>query len=155
MPSTTSILTNLKNKYPQFIFKSNNNFYWSYLDNTIYYDENSPHMSIFLLHELSHALLGHNQYDYDIQLITMERQSWEHTILLAPSFDINIPDDLIQNTLDSYREWIHSRSTCPKCNATGLQIASNTYKCLACNDKWRVNEAKNCALRRYEIKKCT
>lgn len=153
MPSTTSILASLRSKYPQFSFKPGDNFLWSSFDNTIYYDKKSSDLLVFLLHELSHALLGHNQYDRDIQLITMERQAWDYTVKLALKYSVTISNDVVQSTLDSYREWLHSRSTCPKCQATGMQTKENEYTCLVCNNIWRVNEARTRALRRYERKK--
>lgn len=155
MPSTISILPNLKNKYPQFKFAPGDDFAWSSSDKTIYYDEKSPDLSILLLHELSHALLGHDKYDRDIELIKMERQAWEYTLKLAPTLRITITEDLVQSTLDSYREWLHNRSTCPKCQATGSQTDKNLYKCPVCSNNWRVNEARTCALRRYQTKKRT
>jgi hypothetical protein len=150
MPSTISILANLKNKYPQFLFKPSNNFLWSSSDNTIYYDKKNNDQAIFLLHELSHALLGHANYDSDIKLITMERQAWDNTIILAQEYNIKVTDDFIQSNLDSYRDWLHSRSTCPKCQATGIQTKKYDYLCIVCSHKWRVNEARTCALRRYK-----
>lgn len=151
MQSTTSILHSLKNKYPQFIFESNNYFAWSPIKNTIYYDRGSLDLPLFLLHELSHALLGHDKYDRDIQLITMESQAWDHTIKLAKDFEVSVSDEVIQSTLDSYRDWMHSRSTCPKCQATGVQSDTNQYICHACNHNWQVNEARTCRLKRYQV----
>ena len=153
MPSTTTLLLRLKMDYPQFLFKLDDNFSWSSSDNTIYYNKKIDNQSVFLLHELSHALLGHTSYTNDIQLITMERQAWDYTIKLALSYNITIPDQIIQSTLDSYRDWLHSRSKCPKCQAIGLQIREYTYSCPACDHKWQVNEARTCALRRYELKR--
>ncbi len=155
MQSTISILQRLKNKYPQFNFQSADSFSWSPSDNTIYYDDQSTDFEVFLLHELSHALLGHNKYDRDIQLIAMERHAWDHTIILAPSFDINVPDNIVQSTLDGYRDWLHSRSSCPKCQATGMQTDEKQYNCPVCAHNWLVNEARTCALRRYQTKKRT
>jgi len=152
MPSTTTLLSRLKSNYPQFSFKLGDDFLWSSSDNTIYYNGKIDNQPVFLLHELSHALLDHISYTSDIQLITMERQAWDHTMKLAPKYNVTISDDMVQSTLDSYRDWLHSRSTCPNCNATGLQTDNNTYTCLACNHKWQVNEARTCALRRYKIK---
>ena len=152
MLSTASVLLKLKANYPQFSFEQGDSFLWSSSNNTIYYDDNTSDQSIFLLHELSHALLGHVSYDRDIQLITMERQAWDQTLELASSYGLTIPDSIIQSTLDSYRDWIHERSTCPICSATGLQTTKNTYVCPACTNKWRVNEARTCALRRYGVK---
>ena len=152
MPSTISILSSLKTNYPQFSFKLGDNFLWSSSDNTIYYDRTSKNQSVFLLHELSHALLGHASYMRDIQLITMERQAWDYTMELAPKYNVAISDEMVQSTLDSYRDWLHARSTCPSCKATGLQINKFAYSCPACSHKWRVNEARTCDLRRYTVK---
>ncbi len=152
MPSTTSILQDLKNKYPQFKFKLADNFSWSSSDNVIYYDAKSSDLLPLLLHELSHAILGHNEYSRDIQLINMECQAWDKTIILAKSIGLEISDNFIQSNLNSYRDWLHSRSTCPKCQATGLQTDERQYKCPVCINSWYVNEAKTCALRRYQTK---
>jgi len=146
------VLSQLKSNYPQFSFKLGDNFLWSPSDNTIYYDKSIGFRPVLLLHELAHALLVHNSYDRDIQLITMERQAWDYTKELAPAYHITLPDDIIQSNLDSYRDWIHDRSTCPICQATGIQIEKSVYSCPACSYQWRVNEARTCALRRYELK---
>lgn len=152
MPSTTSVLSRLKNNYPQFSFKIGDDFLWSSSDNTIYYDNIAKNRSLFLLHELSHALLGHTSYTHDIQLITMERQAWDYTIELASKYNVAISEDTVQSNLDSYRDWMHKRSTCPNCGATGVQTKKFTYLCSACNHNWQVNEARTCALRRYNVK---
>ncbi len=153
MQSTTSILKQLKNDFPQFIFKKSDNFLWSSSDNTIYFCNLSLNNIIFLIHELSHALLHHTKYDHDITLLAMERQAWDKTVQIAPKYGISIDEDIIQSNLDSYRDWLHARSTCPKCNANGLQIDKSVYKCPACTHSWRVNEARTCSLRRYNCKK--
>lgn len=152
MPSTTTLLSRLKTDYPQFSFKPSDNFLWSSSDNTIYYDDKNDNKHAFLLHELSHALIGHSNYDSDIQLIAIERQAWDRAKDLATSYGVTISDQIIQSTLDSYRDWLHARSTCPDCKATGLQIENN-YVCPACNHRWHVNEARTCALRRYDTDK--
>lgn len=150
MPSTISILKQLKSSYPQFTFERGDKFQWSYAEKTIYYDSLANNQAILLLHELSHALLGHSSYNRDIQLISMERQAWDHTTKLAPLYGVLIDDEIVQLNLDSYRNWLHTRSSCPKCSANGLQTDEYIYKCPACNHMWRVNEAKTCALRRYK-----
>lgn len=153
MQSTIQILKQLKDSYPQYSFKKSSRFYWSGMDKTIYYDISAKDSRILLLHELSHALLNHTKYDSDVQLLAMERQAWDHTIDLAKPFNISVSDDIIQSALDSYRDWLHARSTCPKCSATGMQTDAKTYKCSACNNIWQVNEARTCALRRYNKKR--
>ncbi len=150
MPSTHLLVKQLKSDYPQFIFKESSSFLWSHAENTIYYigEENDYR---YLLHELSHALLDHTDYKRDIELIAMERAAWDKAKQLAKHYDVVLDDDFVQSTLDTYRDWLHTRSTCPKCTATGIQTKKKTYTCLACNNQWRVNEARTCALRRYNV----
>jgi hypothetical protein len=151
MPSTTSLIKNLKSDFPQFVFKKASSFLWSHSDNTIYYTEKKDDYR-FLFHELSHALLNHADYGRDIELVVMEREAWDKAKSVALNYDVDIDDDYIQLNLDTYRDWMHERSTCPKCGANGVQIKKKNYKCLACSHQWHVNDAKTCALRRYSLK---
>lgn len=148
MVSTTSIIRQLKNDYPNFKYKKAASSSWSHSESTIYYSNNDNYS--FLFHELSHALLNHAYYGRDIELIKKEREAWDKAKKIAKNYDIYIDEELIQSNLDTYRDWLHKRSTCPNCNAIGMQIDKQLYKCLACNYRWRVNEAKTCALRRYK-----
>lgn len=96
--------------------------------------------------------LGHQDYDKDIRLIQMERDAWAYaTASLAARYNVDISDDTVQTALDTYRDWLHARSQCPSCQATGVQVKQHTYKCLACSRLWKVNEARLCALRRYKL----
>lgn len=147
MPSTVSLIPRLKVDYPQFRFKQADSFLWSPSEQTIYYTIEDTGYG-FLLHELSHGLLGHADYTYDVELIAMERAAWDKAVELAKEYGIVIDDDSIQSTLDTYRDWLHARSTCPACEATGLQIKKRLYTCPACRHTWRVNEARICGLRR-------
>ncbi len=150
MLSTASLVKKLKSTYPQFNFKQASDYLWSPSEQTVYYLD-SPDEYGYLLHELSHGLLGHTDYYYDIELIAMERAAWDKALIISQSYGLTIGDNLIESTLDSYRDWLHSRSTCPKCGATGHQTHKNIYACPACNQNWRVNEARLCALRRYKL----
>ena len=152
MPSTISLIKRLRIDYPQFIFKKASNFLWSHSDHTIYYANMDGNYNGFLLHELSHGILNHTNYNRDVELIAMESEAWDKTKELAVNYGVLIDDDFIQSTLDTYRDWLHKRSTSPKCQATGLQTKTYTYTCLVCGHSWRVNEAKTCALRRYSYK---
>lgn len=151
MPSTTSLAHKLQSDFPAFIFTASDTFRWSPQHKEIFYDQGSDDVAS-LLHELSHAVLNHTLYTKDIELIEMERDAWAHAnTTLAAKYQITIDDDTIQDALDTYRDWLHARSTCPHCKATGVQTKKNQYKCIACMTEWRVNEARVCALRRYTI----
>lgn len=147
MPSTPSLIPQLKVDYPQFLFKKTDSFLWSPSERAIYYSVEDGGYN-FLLHELSHGLLDHTDYHYDVELIAMERTAWDKALELAACYNVTINDDLIQSTLDTYRDWLHARSTCPNCKATGLQVKKRVYSCPACRHSWKVNEARICALRR-------
>jgi hypothetical protein len=84
-------------------------------------------------------------------LVKMERDAWHQAVILGQKYNINITIDNAEDSLDTYRDWLHSRSTCPFCRATGIEVKKHLYTCLACNVKWNVNDARICALRRYII----
>lgn len=151
MHSTVSIISRLKLDFPSLSFRKGNRFAWSPSENTVYYDEDGKDATYLVLHETAHGLLGHTTYNKDIELIGMERQAWEKATKLAKKYGITIDEETVQSNLDSYRDWLHARSTCPNCTATGVQETKNTYTCLACGHKWRVNEARVCGLKRYKI----
>lgn len=151
-PTLSSLLMQLKADYPDITFSEGDDFLWSPPEKTIYYNPSDPQAGPLLLHELAHATLGHSSYHRDIELIAIERAAWDEAKAnLEPTYSVIIDEDLAEETLDTYRDWLHSRSTCPHCSATGLQTKQKEYTCLACQHHWRVNEARICALRRYLI----
>jgi len=152
MPSTLSIVKQLQADFPQFYFQPAEEFLWSATTNTIHIDPKAKLGHAFTLHELSHALLGHKGYERDIELLKLERDAWEYAkTILAPRYTTPIADMIIQDNLDTYRRWLHARSTCPECEAIGIQTKDQLYRCVACDHTWRVNEARICALRRYSL----
>lgn len=128
-------------------------FSWSHTARAITYDVHMSHADAYLLHEYGHALLVHASYTHDIDLLKMERAAWDKALEIAPMYGVSIDDDLVEDALDTYRDWLHDRSLCPTCGATGLQIESHTYRCFACFTTWSVNEARGCTLRRYTKKR--
>lgn len=128
-------------------------FSWNHTACAITYNPKVENAEAYLLHEFSHALLGHKEYMQDIDLLKMERAAWDKALALAGTLDVNIDDNLIESALDTYRDWLHDRSTCPTCSATGIETAKQQYECITCHTTWHVNEARDCSLRRYTIKK--
>jgi len=155
MPSTPSLLTNVKRAFPHLSFQEGDDFRWDYEAQTITYP-GSPmddQWAAQLLHEVSHGELHHQSYNRDIELIGKERDAWEYaSSQIASSFGVIIDKEVIGTAMDSYRDWLHARSTCPQCTATGLEVKKHVYQCPACRHEWRVNEARLCGLRRYHIK---
>lgn len=154
MPSLNSLITKLNADYPTLTFQKSDGFRWSTTDQTVFFDDTMPQADAFCLHELSHAILEHREYDKDIELVKLERDAWEYARrTLSTTYGVPVSEDLIQDNLDTYREWLHARSTCPLCHATGIQAGPRRYDCLACGQSWKVNEARICALRRYKHRK--
>jgi hypothetical protein len=133
--------------------KKSEMFSWDHTACVIYFNPGAPNAMSYLLHECGHALCNHAAYTRDVELLAMEREAWNEAMKLAAKYEVRLYNDSIESALDSYRDWLHSRSLCPSCSATGIQTASHTYSCLNCHQSWRVNEARTCALRRYTHKK--
>lgn len=152
MLSMRLLLPKLQAAYPQLRFAVGERFAWSPDTRTVFYDTSDPTNTSLLIHEVAHGLLAHREYSKDIELVAMEADAWDKAVVLAADYGIPIPDGIVQDTLDTYRDWLHARSTCPKCEATGYQSGKSEYSCVACGHVWRVNEARLCALRRYSKK---
>ena len=134
-------------------FMTAESFGWNATERTISYVPDAPDAPALLLHELGHALLGHDHFQDDIHLLAMERAAWDKACELAAQYDMTISDNVVEDALDTYRDWLHARSLCPHCNATGVQTATQHYQGLACHHTWHVNEARTCGLRRHDTKK--
>ena len=152
-PSTSSLVATLEKRYPEVTFKADEVFSWQPETKTLTYNETQPDGTWQLLHELGHALLEHQSYSRDIELIGFERDAWKKAQEIASSLSLSIPTDSIEDHLDTYRDWLHQRSQCISCSQTGIQTANHEYTCPHCKTRWRVNDARTCELRRYEIKK--
>lgn len=152
MPSTSSLLERVHDAYPALTFTAGERFEWHPSESVIIYDPEDPLLDSRLLHEIGHATLSHDSYDRDIDLIAMERDAWQTARMdLAPKYGVEIPADVIHHDMDTYRDWLHGRSTCPHCSSNGIQIQKREYKCVTCRKTWRVNEARSCQLRRWRL----
>ncbi len=152
MPSTHSLLESAELAFPALTFTAGDRFEWQPKSSVVTYDLDDPLFEPRLLHEIGHATLKHHSYERDIDLIAMERDAWQAARMeLASRFGVEIPGDIIHHDMDTYRDWLHERSTCPHCGSNGIQIKKREYKCVTCLQTWRVNEARNCQLRRYRL----
>lgn len=144
MPNT-SLLTNLQQRFPQFRFEASDRCAWQPSTQTIFFREDDTDQ---LFHELGHAMLGHDSYTRDLDLIIIERDAWHEAQALAQQFGQRIDSDTREDALDTYRDWLHARSRCPRCDQTGIQTKKLIYSCLICRATWQVNDARVCGLRR-------
>ena len=151
----SSLLHKLEKKYPDITFTETDMFSWVPATRTITYTNELEHSPSLLIHELAHAVLNHGDYQRDVQLLTMETEAWETAQGLAKTYRVKLSEMVQESYLDTYRYWMHRRSTCPECTATGYQTGKTAYTCPACSHEWRVNEARTCGLKRYKLTSST
>jgi len=142
-----SLLTRLVIAYPQLSFTPGKIFCWSPKKREIQYvpGVDDAGAQYALLHEVGHALLDHKNYTGDFELLSMEVAAWEKAKHIAPSYDVAIDEDHIQDSLDSYRDWLYQRSVCPTCSTKSLQQDTKPlYRCHNCHATWEVATSRFC-----------
>lgn len=141
MNSINNLLPAIKKDYPNIKFAVGEDFHWSPKDNTIYYSshqQSAEHGTWALLHEVAHAQLGHQTYLNDFDLIKLESKTWQLAYKLGKKYSVNIDKEYIQDCIDTYRDWLHSRATCPNCNIVSMQRDDLLYQCFNCKTTWKV-----------------
>ena len=149
----SQLLNDLKKLLPQINIVSGKTFFWSPETRSITYNNkllNNDNGKWALLHEVAHADLDHKSYNSDIGLLKLEVEAWEKAKQIGSKYNISINEDHIQDCLDTYRDWLHSRSKCPECEITCLQSTTTRYSCHNCNSSWSVSDSKLC--RPYRLK---
>lgn len=130
-------------------------FYWSPKTNTIYLNSSAldtPEGMWALLHEAGHAIKAHQSYKTDAGLLMLEVEAWEIAKTLGEKWNVFINEDHIQDCLDTYRNWLYARSTCPSCMLNSLQVDETTYMCLNCSTRWSVSASRFCRPYRMQNK---
>ena len=143
----SSILLELAKAYPKVALKQAKQFYWSPKESTIYYNPSQLDADKgrwALLHEAAHAHLGHNRYSTDLELLIYEVKAWQKAKNLGKKMGISIDQEHIESCLDTYRDWLYARSTCPTCELNGLQNENDRYTCLNCLTSWDVSPSRFC-----------
>lgn len=152
MQRIQSVIKQIKDSFPSIKFEEGSFFVWHPQNRQISYSPIKNLQDIAsLLHEVSHAELGHTVFNLDIELLSHEVAAWDYAKCeLATKFGVQLEEDFIDEQLDTYRLWLHNRSLCPQCGVNGFQANQNTYSCSNCRCKWRVNEARTCNLKRIK-----
>jgi len=140
------VVARLVKDFPEIRFARGKTFCWSPQTRTVTYSSvHSSEVSAWsLFHEVGHALLDHRGYDSDFELLLLEVRAWEKAVELAKTYGVEIDSDHVQDCLDTYRDWIHQRSTCPQCGNQSLQEDSRTYRCFNCRSVWKVTASRFC-----------
>ncbi len=142
-----TLIAELQGRFPALRFKPGVSFAWSPETGQIIYKERAKSANSVwsLLHETGHALLKHQNYQADVELLRLEVAAWEQARLLASDLGIKIDEDHIESCLDTYRDWLYKRSICPNCSTKCLQQGDFVhYRCFNCHTTWRVTTNRFC-----------
>lgn len=148
------LVAKLSQAHPEIRFVAADTFYWSPKDGTVYYvkkHKEPSHAEWTLLHETAHSLLGHTTYASDLELLQLETDAWQKARSLATSYNMEISENFIEDCLDSYRDWLHARSTCPSCSLKTLQTDPRHYQCHNCKHTWKVSTSRLCRPYRLSV----
>jgi hypothetical protein len=151
LPSNTlnELLSYFGTKYPNITLKPAEHSRWDAQTQTIFYDpDHGPHPIWSLLHEIGHMRSGHASYKSDIDLVLMESEAWKLARSEGEETGHIIDEAYIEDCIDSYRDWLHRRSTCPKCAQTGIEKSRGHYKCINCPEAWQVTNSRFCRVYR-------
>ena len=88
---------------------------------------------LLLLHEIGHAISEHQDYKTDVERLRIEVEAWSEARKLAGLYGIKVDEELIQSELDTYRDWLHQKSRCPRCGLTRFQTQDSIYHCPLCD----------------------
>lgn len=139
------LVDKLQKLLPDVTFQANNSFHWSPAKQTIsFIPEDGDTNNWALLHEAAHALLEHDNYNSDYELLHLEVAAWDEAKELGRRYKITIDENHIQDCLDTYRDWLHQRSTCPSCGSVSFQSSASEYRCHNCYTVWQVTNSRFC-----------
>ncbi len=127
------LIDRLKEDFPELVFYEGKKFLFR-PPRTIFFNTDESAFELLTLHEVSHAVLEHRNFRTDLERVKMENAAWEKTKELADKYGVVIDEDLIQDELDTYRDWLHKKSRCPKCGLTRFQTSDAKYHCPRCEN---------------------
>lgn len=126
------LLDRLQADYPTLHFRKGKKFAFR-PPRTIIIGPDESCDSLLLLHEVGHALLGHREFNMDIERLKMEREAWEKAKELCMKYDLKYDREIAERELDTYREWLDQKSRCPYCGLTRFQTPDRQYHCPRCD----------------------
>lgn len=153
MQSSSILLKQCQQKLKDITFIDSDDFYWSPLTKTIHYNSAVLETTAgkwALLHEVAHSSLKHTSYTTDMGLLRLEVEAWQTAQKLGQEIGISIDTEHVQDCLNTYRDWLYARSTCPACELNSLQTEETVYICLNCSTRWAVSQSRFC--RPYRMK---
>ncbi len=127
------LLNSVRVDYPELRFISGAKFAFR-PPRTIVIGPEEDYWDLLLLHEVGHAVCGHKTFRMNVERLKMESEAWEKARELAEKYQVTIDEDIIQDELDTYRDWLHQKSRCPVCGLTRFETPDGAYHCPRCEN---------------------
>ena len=131
-----AFLEAIKESYPEFTFRPGRKFLFR-PPKSIYYLESDENFRFLLLHELSHALLGHFSFSRSLERLQIERDAWAKTRELCSLHSITFNEELAEIELNTYRDWVHQKTLCKHCGLSCLEVSSESLYCPFCQNEYK------------------
>lgn len=128
----TELLAKLEKDFPDLRFTKGRKFAFR-PPKTIVVGPVEAHSDLLLLHEVGHAVSGHRDFKTDVKRLKMEVEAWEKARELADVYGVKFNEEVMEGELDTYRNWLHQKSRCPKCGLTRFQTPDGAYNCPRCD----------------------
>ncbi|HEX5796954.1 MAG TPA: hypothetical protein VFX86_01040 [Candidatus Saccharimonadales bacterium] len=145
------LLDVMQQDFPTIKFIAADRFQWSPEEKVIYFVKETKNGEWSLLHEGGHMLCKHLNYTNDMGLLRMEVEAWAKAQKLAKKYGYKIDQKHIDKCLDTYRDWIHKRSSCPRCTLAGVEKETGRYYCINCGHRWKVSSERFCRTYRKTV----
>ncbi len=129
----STLLDKLKRDFPELVFRKGEKFMFK-PPKTVFFDSNEGNFEMLILHEVGHAVLSHSDFKTNLERVKMENEAWGKAKELADRYGVTMDENLIQDELDTYRDWLHKKSRCPKCGLTRFQTSDAKYHCPRCEN---------------------
>ena len=145
MADLAALIDYLQKTYPSVHFAYAKRFKYHYknrvfLENPEKSTTPPTFFALSTLHELGHALCKHKDYTTGVSRLKIEREAWER----AKTAYLKLPSNLksafpwdenyVESSLDTYRIWLHQKSTCKNCGLTCYQTPDGVYHCPRCEN---------------------
>ncbi len=128
-----TFLAKVRGDYPEVKFVAGKRFSFRPPRTVVFCDESDDTAPLLLLHELGHFLTGRFDFKTEVERLKIEVMAWEKAKELAPLYGVFVDEDLIENELDSYRDFLHQKSRCPLCGLTRFQTPDSVFHCPKCD----------------------
>ena len=136
-PIYHDFILKLTSDFPDFTFKTGKKFAFR-PPKTIFLGPPQPNYALQTLHELAHALCGHKDYTTSVSRLKLEREAWERARSLFKTYRNLSPDswgeDFVEDSLDTYRDWLHQKTLCKTCGLTCFESDDGTLHCPRCEN---------------------